>query len=51
MKDLIIENKIMDKVILLGTIPRKFQAGDYLPHRDLINIYKKTQIFTYQHHM
>ena len=45
MKDLIIENKIMDKVILLGTIPRKFQAGDYLPHRDLINIYKNSNLY------
>ena len=45
MKDLIIENQIMDKVILLGTIPKKFQAGDHLPHGDLINIYKNSNIY------
>ena len=45
MKDLIIKNEIIDKVILLGSIPKKFRVGDSLPHRDLINIYKNSNLY------
>ncbi len=44
-KDLVINHKIEEKVILLGKIPKKFNVGDSLPHRDLINLYKNSNLY------